>query len=135
MEKKDRIKRKTIIWKIEKGETVIVDLPLKFQALNAAWIPRLLRNKGRSILGKHLDHLLKCNNIGFKYMLKINVLIFFMHFIQCRFLFFNQQCTIENKKCKFYHDLPLCRKFELYKKVYDIYFLKILDIYIFKKNN
>lgn len=54
-----------------------------------------------------------------------------MHFNQCRFLFFNQQCTIENKK--FYHDLPLCRKFELYKKMYDIYFLKILDIYLFKK--
>lgn len=31
-----------------------VDVPLKFQALKAAWIPRLLRNKGRSILGKHL---------------------------------------------------------------------------------
>ena len=69
---KDRIKRKTIIGKIEEGGTGIVDVLLKFQALKAAWIPRFLRNKGRSILGEHLDHLLKSNNIDFEYMLKLN---------------------------------------------------------------
>lgn len=53
--------------KIKEGGTVIVDLLLKFQALKTAWIAQFLGKKSKSILVKHLDHLLKSYNIGFEY--------------------------------------------------------------------
>lgn len=41
--KKDRIKRKTLIGKKNKGAIYIIDLESKLNASKASWVPRLTR--------------------------------------------------------------------------------------------
>ena len=56
---KDRIKRKTMIGKIEDGGIEIVDILSKFCALKAAWILRILKKDGHNLIYSHIDSILK----------------------------------------------------------------------------
>jgi hypothetical protein len=58
--KKDRIKRNTLIGKIEEGGIGIVDIESKFLAAKASWVARIVDNK--STIHRYLsDILVKCN--------------------------------------------------------------------------
>lgn len=69
---KDRIKRKTMIGKIEDGGIGIVDILSKFCALKAAWIPRILKKDGHNLIYSHIDSILKTYNVNLEYVLKMN---------------------------------------------------------------
>lgn len=53
--------------KIKEGGTVIVDLLLKISSIKNSLDSTIFGKKSKSILVKHLDHLLKSYNIDFEY--------------------------------------------------------------------
>ena len=70
-QKRDRIKRNTLIGKIEKGGIGIVDVETKFKALKAAWIPRIMFRK--SSVYSFVSSFFMQQNIDCKFILKTNV--------------------------------------------------------------
>lgn len=44
--KSERIKRNTLIGNVRNGGLGIIDVESKLKALNAAWLPRILKSKG-----------------------------------------------------------------------------------------
>ena len=67
---KDRIKRKTIIGDISKGGIGITDIDLKFKALKATWLVRLIKNN--CVNREVIDEILKPYDVDFEYVIKMN---------------------------------------------------------------
>ena len=67
-EKTERIKRNTIIGRIEEGGIGLVDIETKLKALKAAWVSRILNNNG--LLCRYIQHLCTRNSVDINFLLK-----------------------------------------------------------------
>jgi hypothetical protein len=65
--KRERIKRKTLIRSIEEGGIGMIDFEMKIKANKASWIPKLLVN--RNSLGSFLNACLEKHNLDISYIL------------------------------------------------------------------
>ena len=70
-QKRDRIKRNTLIGKIDKGGIGIVDIESKFKALKAAWIPRIMFKK--NTVNLFVSSFFMQQNVDCDFILKTNV--------------------------------------------------------------
>ena len=68
---RERIKRNTLIGNVLEGGIGIVDIETKCKSLKAAWIPRILKNKGN--LRYFIESICGEYNIDLNYLLKTNV--------------------------------------------------------------
>ena len=68
MGKTERIKRNTIIGRIEEGGIGLVDIETKLKALKAAWVSRILNNNG--LLCRYIQHVYTRNSVDINFLLK-----------------------------------------------------------------
>ena len=130
-QKRDRIKRNTLIGKIDKGGIGIVDKESKFKALKAAWIPRIMFKK--NTVNLFVSSFFMQQNVDCDFILKTNLTHFseIKHLLQgipqfyvevlsafneCKQITCNLTCDqflsqpIWNNKLFKYNGKPLCYK-------------------------
>ena len=98
--KKERIKRNTLIGKVDQGGIGIPDVESKFYAAKASWIRRILDE--RSIIHKILNNILKHKNISVNDIVKTNVSNFehTIFFKMIKLPFFYGEVISAFNKCK-----------------------------------
>jgi hypothetical protein len=71
-QKRERIKRKSIIRQINKGGLGLTDLECKLKSIKAGWIRRLYNKE--NTLRKYINNILQTSGINFKYLLRSNII-------------------------------------------------------------
>ena len=103
-QKNERIKRNTIIGKIEMGGIGLVDIETKLKALKAAWVTRILNSNG--LLSSYVHYLCRNNSINLNFLLrtternikKFSMIEKFPLFYKEVFVNFNNAKRLENVK-------------------------------------